>query len=50
VRCRNGFSGAQRTVIDGPFTPTEEQGAGYWIWNRRFKSEVQQCGIDDMAE
>jgi len=26
------FSGTQRTVIDGPFTPTQEQIAGYWIW------------------
>lgn len=27
------FSGASREVIDGPFTPVEEQVAGYWIWN-----------------
>jgi hypothetical protein len=26
------FSGAQRTVVDGPFGPTEEQVAGYWLW------------------
>jgi hypothetical protein len=26
------FSGAQRTVVDGPFSPTEEQVAGYWFW------------------
>jgi hypothetical protein len=26
------FWGAQRTVIDGPFGPTEEQIAGYWHW------------------
>ena len=26
------FSGTQRTVINGPFTPTQEQIAGYWIW------------------
>jgi hypothetical protein len=26
------FSGAQRTVIDGPFAPTEDQVAGYWLW------------------
>ncbi len=26
------FSGAQRTVLDGPFSPTEEQVAGYWLW------------------
>ncbi|HMD74477.1 MAG TPA: YciI family protein [Steroidobacteraceae bacterium] len=26
------FSGAQRTVIDGPFAPTEQQVSGYWLW------------------
>ena len=26
------FSGAQRTVIDGPFTETKELVAGYWLW------------------
>ena len=26
------FSGKDRAVINGPFTPTEEQIAGYWIW------------------
>jgi hypothetical protein len=26
------FSGAQRTVIDGPFVETKELVAGYWIW------------------
>jgi hypothetical protein len=26
------FSGDKRTVIDGPFAPTEQQVAGYWIW------------------
>src|ERR1700693_1038703 len=26
------FSGAQRAVVNGPFAPTEEQAAGYWIW------------------
>ena len=26
------FSGAQRTVIDGPFVETKELIAGYWIW------------------
>ena len=26
------FSGAERTVIDGPFAPTESQVAGYWLW------------------
>jgi hypothetical protein len=26
------FSGRERSVIDGPFTPVTEQVAGYWIW------------------
>jgi hypothetical protein len=26
------FSGAQRTVIDGPFAETKELAAGFWIW------------------
>ena len=26
------FSGAQRTVIDGPFAETKELVAGYWLW------------------
>ena len=26
------FSGAERTVIDGPFAETKELIAGYWIW------------------
>ena len=26
------FSGAQRTVIDGPFAESKELIAGYWIW------------------
>src|ERR1035438_8775828 len=35
------FSGAQRTVVSGPFTPTEEQISGYWLcmsnlWTRRW--------------
>jgi hypothetical protein len=30
VRVR--FSGAKRTVIDGPFPETKELVAGYWLW------------------
>ncbi|HEX2029075.1 MAG TPA: YciI family protein [Nitriliruptorales bacterium] len=30
VRVR--FSGAERTVIDGPFTETKELVAGFWLW------------------
>jgi hypothetical protein len=26
------FSGAQRSVIDGPFAETKELVAGYWLW------------------
>src|SRR3981081_1664496 len=26
------FSGANRTVIDGPFTETKELIAGFWVW------------------
>src|SRR5260221_2159079 len=26
------FSGAKRTVIDGPFTETKELIAGFWLW------------------
>lgn len=26
------FSGARRTVIDGPFAETKELVAGYWLW------------------
>jgi hypothetical protein len=26
------FSGAKRTVIDGPFAETKELVAGYWVW------------------
>jgi len=26
------FSGAKRTVIDGPFAETKELVAGFWLW------------------
>jgi hypothetical protein len=26
------FSGATRTVVDGPFAETKELVAGYWLW------------------
>ena len=26
------FSGQQRTIIDGPFTESKEQIAGFWLW------------------
>src|SRR4051812_16458780 len=38
VRVR--FSGANRTVIDGPFTETKELIAGFWLWQVRSKEEA----------
>jgi hypothetical protein len=41
------FSGAQRAVIDGPFGPTEDQVAGYWLWEVKSIDEavewIQRC-------
>ncbi|MDI1479642.1 YciI family protein [Polyangium sp. y55x31] len=34
------FSGANRTVIDGPFTETKELVSGFWIWQVRSKEEA----------
>jgi hypothetical protein len=34
------FSGAQRSVVHGPFSPTEEQIAGYWIWEVKSVDEA----------
>ena len=34
------FSGAKRTVIDGPFTETKELIAGFWLWQVRSKEEA----------
>jgi hypothetical protein len=36
------FSGAQRTVLDGPFSETKELVAGYWLW--------QVKSMDDAVE
>lgn len=38
VRVR--FSGAQRTVIDGPFAETKELVAGFWLWQVRSMEEA----------
>ncbi len=38
VRLR--FSGANRTVIDGPFAETKELVAGYWIWEVKSMDEA----------
>ena len=41
------FSGAKRTVIDGPFAETKELIAGYWLWQVQSKEEaiewVKRC-------
>src|SRR5271154_4373071 len=36
------FSGAKRTVIDGPFTETKELIAGFWLWQvKSFEEAVE---------
>jgi hypothetical protein len=41
------FSGANRTVTDGPFTETKELIAGFWIWQVKSMAEaiawVKRC-------
>src|SRR5690348_14127323 len=41
------FSGARRTVVDGPFTETKELVAGFWLWQCRSREEaiewVKRC-------
>ncbi|MGH7875956.1 MAG: YciI family protein [Candidatus Binatia bacterium] len=41
------FSGAKRTVIDGPFAETKELLAGFWLWQVKSKEEaiewVKRC-------
>jgi len=41
------FSGATRSVIDGPFAETKELIAGFWIWQVKSKEEaiewVKRC-------
>ena len=34
------FSGAKRTVIDGPFAETKELVAGFWLWRVKSKEEA----------
>jgi hypothetical protein len=34
------FSGAKRTVIDGPFAETKELVAGFWLWKVKSKEEA----------
>jgi hypothetical protein len=41
------FSGAKRTVVDGPFTETKELVAGFWLWQVKSREEaiewVKRC-------
>ena len=41
------FSGAKRTVIDGPFAETKELICGFWMWEVKSKEEaiewVKRC-------
>ncbi|MGL4573999.1 MAG: YciI family protein [Burkholderiaceae bacterium] len=41
------FSGAKRTVFDGPFAETKELAAGFWIWQCKSLQEaiewVKRC-------
>jgi hypothetical protein len=48
------FSGAQRTVIDGPFAETKELVAGYWLWKVKSMDEavewLKKAPFDQGAE
>jgi hypothetical protein len=48
------FSGAKRTVIDGPFPETKELIAGFWLWQVKSKEEaiewVKRCPNPTGAE
>lgn len=48
------FSGAERSVIDGPFAETKELIAGYWVWQVRSLDEavewVRRCPNPTGAE
>ena len=48
------FSGAQRTVIDGPFAETKELIAGYWLWKVNSMEEavdwLERAPFDEGAE
>ena len=37
---RIGYTGAQRTVRDGPFTEAKELVAGFWIWQVKSRAEA----------
>lgn len=44
---RIAFDGAERTVVDGPFGPSGDQVAGFWIWEVKDMEEavawVKRC-------
>jgi hypothetical protein len=44
---RVAFNGSDRKVIDGPFKPSSEQVAGFWIWKVKDMDEaiswVKRC-------
>lgn len=44
---RVAFHGAERTVMDGPFSATSELVAGYWLWHVQSMDEavewVRRC-------
>jgi len=48
------FSGAKRTVVDGPFAETKELVAGFWLWEVASKEEaiewVKRCPNPTGAE
>ncbi|MNR76067.1 YCII-related domain protein [compost metagenome] len=48
------FSGAQRTVVDGPFKQSGDLIAGFWIWKVKSKAEaiewVKRCPNPTGAE
>ena len=48
------FSGAKRTVIDGPFSEAKELIAGYWLWQVKSMDEaiewVKRCPKPTGAE
>ena len=48
------FSGAKRSVIDGPFAETKELIAGYWIWQVKSLADaiewVKRCPNPLMGE
>ena len=48
------FSGAERTVIDGPFAESKELVAGFWIWQVKSMEEavewLKRAPFDDGIE